>query len=95
MKKTVPLQLPSINFLSGGQSPEEATAHLNAIHTLGIELPWYVSFSYARALQGPALKAWQGKKENVPKAQQEFLKRAKLNSLATKGEYSEDMKNDE
>ncbi len=92
LKATVPPELPSINFLSGGQSPEEATAHLNRIHTIGEDLPWYISFSYARALQGPALKAWQGKEENVPAGQEVFLKRAKLNSLATKGEYSEDMK---
>tara|TARA_Y100000310_G_scaffold47186_1_gene43777 strand:+ start:6989 stop:8002 length:1014 start_codon:yes stop_codon:yes gene_type:complete len=91
LKKTVPKELPSINFLSGGQSPEEATAHLNAMHKLGEELPWYVSFSYARALQGPALKAWQGKQENLALGQEAFIKRAKLNSLATKGEYTEDM----
>ena len=91
LKAAVPPELPSINFLSGGQTSQEATAHLNAMHTLGEELPWYVSFSYARALQEPALKAWQGKKENVPAAQKAFLKRARLNSLATMGKYSEDM----
>jgi len=91
LKKTVPPELLSINFLSGGQSPEEATAHLNAMHTLGEDLPWYVSFSYARALQGPALKAWRGKHENLQSAQEAFLKRAKLNSLATLGKYNEDM----
>ena len=91
LKVTVPKELPSINFLSGGQTPQEATAHLNRMHTLGENLPWYLSFSYARALQEPALKAWQGKEENVQAAQKAFLKRAKLNSLATKGEYSEDM----
>ena len=91
LKATVPPELPSINFLSGGQTPEEATAHLNRMHTLNKHLPWYVSFSYARALQGPALKIWQGKDENFPAAQEAFLKRAKLNGLATKGEYSEDM----
>ena len=94
LKKTVPSELPSINFLSGGQTAEEATAHLNAIHTLSEQLPWYVSFSYARALQEPALKAWQGKKENIPAAQKAFLKRARLNSLATMGKYSEDMENE-
>jgi len=91
LKKTVPQELPSINFLSGGQSPEEATAHLNAMHNLGENLPWYVSFSYARALQGPALKAWQGKQENLALGQEAFINRAKLNSLATKGEYSKEM----
>ena len=95
LKATIPSELPSINFLSGGQTPEEATAHLNRMHTLGEELPWYLSFSYARALQEPALNAWQGKKENIPAAQKAFLKRAKLNSLATMGRYSEDMEKDE
>lgn len=95
LKATVPPELPSINFLSGGQTPEEATAHLNKMHTLGEDLSWYLSFSYARALQGPALKAWQGKDENIKAAQEAFLQRAKLNSLATKGEYSEDMEKEE
>ncbi|MBI2653209.1 fructose-bisphosphate aldolase class I [Candidatus Woesearchaeota archaeon] len=95
LKATVPEELPSINFLSGGQTPQEATAHLNRIHTLGEDLPWYVSFSYARALQDPALKAWQGKDENIPKAQKAFVKRAKLNSLATMGKYKEEMENEE
>src|SRR3989338_9146960 len=95
LKATVPSELPSINFLSGGQTPEEATAHLNSMHTLGEKLPWYVSFSYARALQEPALEAWQGKKENIPAAQKAFLKRARLNRLATMGKYSEDMEKDE
>ncbi|MCH8067316.1 MAG: fructose-bisphosphate aldolase class I [Nanoarchaeota archaeon] len=91
LKKIVPQELPSINFLSGGQSPEEATAHLNAMHKLGEDLPWYVSFSYARALQGPALKAWQGKQENLALGQEAFINRARLNSLATKGEYLGEM----
>ena len=91
LKAAVPAELPSINFLSGGQSPQEATAHLNRMHTLGEELPWYISFSYARALQEPALKAWQGKDENVPAAQSAFIKRAMLNSLATMGKYTENM----
>ena len=95
LKKNVPAELPSINFLSGGQSPEEATAHLNRMHTLGEKLPWYLSFSYARALQEPALQAWKGKEENIPAAQKAFLKRARLNSLATRGEYSEEMENEE
>src|SRR3989338_3398142 len=94
LKANVPSELPSINFLSGGQTPQEATAHLNRMHTLGENLPWYVSFSYGRALQDSALKAWQGKQENVESGQNAFLKRAMLNSLATKGEYSESMEND-
>lgn len=91
LKATVPSELPSINFLSGGQSPQEATAHLNRMHTLNEKLPWYVSFSYGRALQDSALKAWQGKNENVHAGQQAFIKRAKLNSLATMGKYKEEM----
>ena len=93
LKATVPNELPSINFLSGGQKPQEATAHLNRMHTLNEKMPWYVSFSYARALQDPALKAWQGKDENIKAGQQAFLKRAKLNSFATVGKYTEDMEN--
>ena len=91
LKAAVPDELPSINFLSGGQTPQEATAHLNRMHTLNEKLPWYLSFSYARALQDPALKSWQGKDENIKAAQQAFLKRAKLNSLATMGKYKEEM----
>ena len=94
LKATVPSELPSINFLSGGQTPQEATAHLNGMHTLGEKLPWYVSFSYVRALQDPALKAWQSKEENFEAGQNAFLKRAKLNSLATQGLYTEDMENE-
>jgi len=93
LKATVPHELPSINFLSGGQTPQEATAHLNRMHTLNEKLPWYVSFSYGRALQDPALKAWQGKNGNLKSAQQAFLKRAKLNSLAAMGKYKEEMEN--
>ena len=93
LKATVPHQLPSINFLSGGQTPQEATANLNRMHTLNEKLPWYLSFSYARALQDPALKAWQGKDENIKAAQQAFLKRAKLNGLAAMGKYEEEMEN--
>ncbi|MEK6837819.1 MAG: class I fructose-bisphosphate aldolase, partial [Nanoarchaeota archaeon] len=93
LKAAVPTELPSINFLSGGQTPQEATAHLNRIHTLNEKLPWYVSFSYARALQDPALKTWQGKEENFNAGRQAFLKRAKLNSLAAMGKYKEEMEN--
>ena len=90
--RTVPAAVPGIAFLSGGQSDEDATAHLNRMNQiLGDNMPWNLSFSYGRALQHPALKAWGGKDENVSAAQEAFLKRAKLNSLATKGEYSEDM----
>lgn len=90
--RTVPAAVPGIAFLSGGQSDEDATAHLNRMNQiLGDNMPWNLSFSYGRALQQPALKAWGGKDKNVLAAQEAFLKRAKLNSLATKGEYSKDM----
>ena len=89
--RSVPAAVPGIAFLSGGQSDEDATAHLNAMNQiLGENKPWNLSFSYGRALQQPALKAWQGKDENTSRAQDAFLKRAKLNSLATLGKYSTD-----
>lgn len=87
---TVPAAVPGIAFLSGGQSDELATAHLNAMNQIDGK-PWNLTFSYGRALQAPALNAWGGSAENVPAAQEAFMKRAKFNSLATKGEYSEDM----
>lgn len=90
LRRTVPAAVPTINFLSGGQSPEEATAHLNAMNKMG-PLPWHLSFSYARALQDYAMKTWLGQTKNVKAAQQEFYKRAKLNSLASKGQYTEVM----
>ncbi|MBT7194545.1 MAG: fructose-bisphosphate aldolase class I, partial [Candidatus Marinimicrobia bacterium] len=90
--RTVPAAVPGIAFLSGGQSDTDATAHLDKMNQLlGNNKPWNLSFSYGRALQQPALKSWKGKKENVPAAQSAFMKRAKLNSLATQGKYSEDM----
>ena len=89
--RSVPAAVPGIAFLSGGQSDEDATAHLNAMNQiLGDSKPWNLSFSYGRALQQPALKAWQGKDENISIAQEAFLKRAKLNSLASLGKYSTD-----
>jgi len=91
-KRSVPSAVPGIAFLSGGQSDEHATAHLNAMNQLiGNNSPWNLTFSYGRALQAPALKAWAGKDENISDAQEAFYKRAKLNSLATKGDYSADM----
>ncbi|MBR9699035.1 fructose-bisphosphate aldolase class I [Candidatus Woesearchaeota archaeon] len=89
-KKTIPESVQTINFLSGGQTPEESTAHLQAMNKMD-DAPWYLSFSYGRALQEPALKAWAGKAENEKACQDAFFKRAKLNGLATKGEYSTDM----
>ena len=91
-KRCVPAAVPGIAFLSGGQSDEHATAHLNAMNQLlGNSSPWNLTFSYGRALQAPALKLWNGKVENISKAQDAFYKRAKLNSLATQGAYSDDM----
>jgi len=92
LKRCVPSAVPGIAFLSGGQSNEDATAHLNSMNRiLGNSSPWNLTYSYGRALQAPALDAWGGKEENVPAAQDAFYKRAKLNSLATKGDYSADM----
>ena len=87
----MPAAVPSINFLSGGQTPEEATENLNALNQLRDRAPWQLSLSYGRALQEPVLKAWAGKLENRDAAQQALLKRARLNSLARKGEYRPDM----
>jgi len=81
--ETVPTQVPGIVFLSGGQTPDEATENLAAINQIGG--PWQLSFSYGRALQDEALKAWAGKSENVPAAQKAFLERAKKVSLARQG----------
>lgn len=91
LRETVPAAVPTINFLSGGQSDEIATAHLNAMNTSKTIKPWNLSFSYGRALQAPCLKAWGGKVENVITAQDALHKRAKLNSLACLGKYNKDM----
>lgn len=85
-RNNVPAAVPTINFLSGGQSPQQATANLNAINTIGHQ-PWLLSFSFGRALQEDCLAAWAGKEENVAKAQEALLKRARLNSAASVGEY--------
>ncbi len=90
LKRVVPAAVPGIVFLSGGQSPELATEHLNAMNAMG-ERPWEISFSFARALQEPALKAWRGTAANVPAAQRHFYHRAKCNSAARYGRYSEQM----
>ena len=76
LRRTVPAAVPGVVFLSGGQSEEEASLNLNAINQVPLLRPWVLSFSYGRALQASVLAAWQGKKENVAKAQQELLKRA-------------------
>lgn len=95
LKRTVPAAVPTINFLSGGQTSEEATAHLNAMHILsGGQLPWNLSFSYARALQEQAMKAWHGDASKIPAAQKVFYHRARLNSLASEGRYTEALENE-
>ncbi|QND48168.1 fructose-bisphosphate aldolase class I [Rhizobium lusitanum] len=86
LKETVPSAVPGIAFLSGGQTSEEATAHLSAIN--GYDLPWDVTFSYGRALQDAALKAWDGKPENVAAGQRAFTHRAEMNYLAAKGSWT-------
>ncbi len=92
LKRCVPSAVPGIAFLSGGQSDEDATAHLNKMNQiLGENSPWNLTYSYGRALQAPALKAWGGSDENISTAQEAFSKRARLNSLATKGEYDSSM----
>jgi fructose-bisphosphate aldolase, class I len=88
--KHVPAAVPGVVFLSGGQSDEDATAHLNAINSRGPH-PWEVSFSYGRALQAPALKAWDGKRENVEAAQRACYHRARMNSAARNGIYTPEM----
>lgn len=87
LKNVVPANVAGIAFLSGGQSEIEATEHLNIMNSK-VGLPWKLSFSYGRALQAPALKAWAGLKQNVAVAQQAFEKRARMNSLAAQGKWS-------
>ncbi|KAG6463384.1 hypothetical protein O3G_MSEX013842 [Manduca sexta] len=83
----VPAAVPGIVLLSGGQSEEEATLNLNAINQVALKKPWVLTFSYGRALQASVWKIWAGKDENVAKAQQELIKRAKANGLASLGKY--------
>ena len=91
LRRHVPAAVPGIVFLSGGQSDEAATKHLNAINTLDTPRPWKVSFSYGRALQDSAMQAWHGKAEQVKAGQQAFYHRAKCNGAATLGRYSSAM----
>jgi fructose-bisphosphate aldolase class I len=87
--RTVPAAVPGIAFLSGGQSAELASAHLNTMnHRFKTQLPWALSFSFARAIQQPALEIWQGKESNVKAAQQALLHRARCNRAARRGEYT-------
>jgi fructose-bisphosphate aldolase class I len=90
LKRVVPAAVPGIVFLSGGQTDQQATEHLNAMNQLP-DLPWQLSFSYGRALQAPVLKAWKGETANVSAAQEAFHHRAMCNSKARFGEYTEEM----
>src|SRR4029078_3423072 len=86
LKSCVPAAVPGIAFLSGGQSDEEATAHLDAMNRIG-GFPWRLTFSYGRALQAAPQKAWVGKRENVAAAQRAFTHRARMNGLASLGQW--------
>jgi fructose-bisphosphate aldolase class I len=93
LKNCVPPAVPGIAFLSGGQSDEEATAHLDAMNKLG-PLPWKLTFSYGRALQAAPQKAWSGKRENVAAAQKAFAHRARMNGLASLGKWAAALEKD-
>jgi fructose-bisphosphate aldolase class I len=90
LRRCVPAAVPGIFFLSGGQTPAEASAHLDAINRLGPQ-PWTLSFSYGRALQDPVLRTWQGEAANTRSAQDALLQRASLNSAACGGRYDAEM----
>ena len=90
LKACVPVAVPGIAFLSGGQSDEEATAHLDAMNRIGT-LPWKLTFSYGRALQAAPQKAWSGRPENVAVAQRAFAHRAQMNGLAARGQWKSDL----
>src|SRR5437773_1530117 len=90
LKACVPAAVPGIAFLSGGQSDEEATAHLDAMNRIG-GVPWRLTFSYGRALQAAPQKAWSGRSENVAAAQRAFTHRAIMNSLATRAQWKQDL----
>jgi fructose-bisphosphate aldolase class I len=93
--RTVPPAVPGIVFLSGGQSDLQASEHLNAMNRMYDDLPWELSFSYARALQGKPMEVWGGDAANVEEAQRIFRHRAKMNSAARSGSYSEEMEREE
>ena len=90
LRRTVPAAVPGIAFLSGGQGPELATEHLNLMNQMGAH-PWEITFSYARAIQDPALTAWKGEEANVEAAKQAAAHRARLNGAARSGEYTKEM----
>jgi fructose-bisphosphate aldolase class I len=91
-RNAVPAAIPGIVFLSGGQADIPATVHLNEMNKLGPQ-PWELSFSYGRALQAPALKAWKGEAANVEAGQRELLHRARCNGAARSGSYTDEMEN--
>ncbi|XP_075398794.1 fructose-bisphosphate aldolase A-like [Tenrec ecaudatus] len=88
LRQTVPPAVTRVTFLSGSQSEEEAYINLNAINKCPLLKPWALTFSYGRALQASALKAWGGKKENLKAAQEEYIKGALANSLTCQGKYT-------
>mgnify|MGYP001358814764 CR=1 FL=1 len=88
---TVPPAVPGIAFLSGGQSDEEATSHLSAMHNVGVTFPWALTFSYGRALQAAAMKTWGGDQANLKAAQKVVLHRARMNGAAAEGNYTPEM----
>ena len=90
LKACVPAAVPGIAFLSGGQSDEQATAHLDAMNRIG-GLPWKLTFSYGRALQHAVQQTWKGKSENVAAAQRAFAHRAEMNGLAALGQWKKDL----
>jgi fructose-bisphosphate aldolase class I len=94
LRRTLPSSVPAVCFLSGGQGEEEATLNLNAMNKLSVVRPWSLTFSYGRALQSTVLKTWGGKAENVTKAQEAFLLRARANGLANLGKYTGDAATD-
>ena len=95
LKATVPDEVPGCAFLSGGQTNENATAHLNMMNSKhGGSRPWNLTFSYGRALQASALTSWSGKDENISTAQEAFFQRAKFNGLASKGSYSQELESE-
>lgn len=91
LESCVPEEVPGIAFLSGGQTPIHSTENLNEINKIAINPPWELTFSYARALQYPAIEIYRGKKENIKKAQDALLHRARMNSLARQGKYDAKM----
>ncbi len=93
LKRTVPSEVTGIVFLSGGQKAEDATLRLNEMNKVN-DLSWKLSFSFERALEGPAMEVWKGKEENIENARKEFYKRAKLNSSASQGKYNIQMESE-